>query len=126
MSIEEEAIAKLTDEFGKAKLDKYGNVVGKPVLEALVAFCKQNSEFSQAVMQSDKTIGECISAATHGVTTALSDIETYRRAVNFYFPGAEIRFTMTIDLGDNGFSNAPAEPPKSTGLQLSLDELLGL
>lgn len=30
--------------------------------------------------------------------SCLSDLEAYRRAVQFYFPGAEIRMQMSIDL----------------------------
>ena len=33
-----------------------------------------------------------------GVGNAISDLEVYRKAVQFYFEGADIRFEMKIDL----------------------------
>ena len=42
-------------------------------------------------------------AVAKSVGSSISDLEAYRRAVRFYFPGAEIRMQMTIDLiGDAG------------------------
>ncbi len=125
-----QAIAKLNAEFNAAKkLSKCGEIVAKPVLEALTQFCQQNSEFAQAVVQSNKDLKECIESTVKGANgKGISDIEVYRRAVAFYFEGAEIHFTMTIDLGDGGFSNdAPEAVPAPTvkkGLQISLDDLL--
>lgn len=127
--MKDKAIAKLNAEFNAAKgLSKCGAVVAKPVLDALTQFCRQNSEFAQAVAQSSKDLKDCIESTVKGENgKGISDIEVYRRAVSFYFKGAEIHFTMTIDLGDGGFSNdapAPEEPAKKKGLQISLDELL--
>lgn len=116
----EKAVSKLDTEFKSAKLDRYGNVVGKPVLDTLKDFCRQNEEFAQAVLQSDKTIQQCIKHTTKDVKQSISDIEVYRKAVEFYFPGATVRFSMTIYLGDEGFSNAELE----NNISLSLDSLL--
>lgn len=118
----EKAARKLDTEFKTAKLDRYGKVVGKPVLDTLKDFCRQNEEFAQAVLQSDKTIQQCVEHTVKGVKQSISDIEVYRKAVEFYFPGAAVRFNMTIDLGDEGFSNA--EPQKTGSIDLSLDSLL--
>ena len=41
---------------------------------------------------------ECMTNVAKGVGNSLSDIEAYRRAVSFYFDGAKINFTMTIQL----------------------------
>ena len=129
MSIKEEAIEKLETEFKAAgKLSRHGAVVAQPVLDALKEFCGQNAEFAQAVVQSDKTIKDCIESTIKGAGSAISDIDVYRKAVEFYFDGATVHFHMTIDLGDSGFSNAKptasALTDKPSGLSLSLDELL--
>ena len=123
------AINKLKEEYKKAKLDWRGKVLGKPVLDALCDFCKQNDEFAQAVLQSSGSFDDCIKAVTKGVTSCLSDIEAYKRAVAFSFPGATVRMTLTIDLGDEGFSNKPAEDRShitmtTNRVELSLDSLL--
>lgn len=37
-------------------------------------------------------------AVANGVGSSISDLEAYRKAVRFYFSGAEVRFRMEIDL----------------------------
>lgn len=86
-------------------------------------------EFAQAVGQSSRTAAECVESAVRGCGTSISDIEVYRKAVQFYFEGATVHFNMTIDLGDEGFSNAPEHSEQAPGtapggLSLSLDDLL--
>lgn len=89
---------KLSQELSAAKLGKY----------------------AQAVLQTDRTFAECAENAVKGVRESISDIEVYRRAVSFYFKGADVHFNMTIDLGDGSDSEETAKPPVS----LSLDSLL--
>ena len=122
------AIEKINAELKTAKLSRAGKVVSKSVVDTLAMFCVQNEEFAQAIEQSGKAIGECIEHTIKGCGGAVSDIEVYRKAVEFYFSGATVHFNMTIDLGDNGFSNKPVtdedKPAPKTSLQLSLDDLL--
>ena len=128
----QKAINKIRSEFKSARLSLKGQAVGPSVVDTLVSFCEQNSEFAQAVVQSDKTVGQCIDSTIKDCGRSISDIEVYRKAVEFYFSGATVHFNMTIDLGDDGFSNAPApvtaptenKPVQATSLQLSLDDLL--
>ena len=126
----QKAIDKIRSEFKNAKLSLKGKAVGPSVVDTLVSFCEQNSEFAQAVVQSDKTVGQCIDSTIKGCGSSISDIEVYRKAVEFYFSGATVRFNMVIDLGDDGFSNTPVtaptenKPVQATSLQLSLDDLL--
>ncbi|MEG1492382.1 MAG: hypothetical protein RR394_09025, partial [Oscillospiraceae bacterium] len=67
------------------------------VCRALVEFCGQDDEFSQAVVQGGG-FADCMNAVAKGVGGSLSDIEAYRRAVTYYFPGAGVHFNMAIDL----------------------------
>lgn len=121
MSIKEKLTAELTD----AKLGKYENVVKPYVLDEICIFAKQNSEFAQAIEQSDKSFADCLKATVKGAGASLEDLEVYKRAVAFYFPGADIKCTMTLDLGDNGFSNSKTSTEADSGkLQLDLDSLL--
>lgn len=129
--MKDEAIRKLDATLKDAKLSQKGRLVGEHVIKALKEFCRQNGEFAQAVAQSDKTIAECIEETVKGTSNYVSDIEVYRRAAAFWFEGATVKFVMTIDLGDNGFSNDSdvpdpdvVQPPAKKGLSLSLDELL--
>ena len=120
MSIKEKLTAELTD----AKLGKYENVVKPYVLDEICIFAKQNSEFAQAIEQSDKSFADCLKASVAGAKEHISDLDCYKRAVAFYFPGADIKCTMTLDLGDNGFSNETSTEADSGKLQLDLDSLL--
>lgn len=123
------ALEKLDSGLNGAKLSQQGKAVSTHVVEALKEFCRQNGEFAQTVAQSNRTVAECVESTVKGAGNYLSDIEVYSRAAGFWFEGAKVEFTMTIDLGDEGFSNALAddvrpEPPAKKGLSLSLDELL--
>lgn len=60
------------------------NAMAPSVREALTDFCRQDAEFAQAVAK--------------GVGDSISDLEAYRKAVRFYFKGADVRFRMEIDL----------------------------
>ena len=118
---------KLTAELTDAKLGKYENVVKPYVLDEICIFAKQNSEFAQAIEQSDKSFADCLKASVAGAKEHISDLDCYKRAVAFYFPGADIKCTMTLDLSDDGFSNNDSKTSTeadSGKLQLDLDSLL--
>ena len=118
----EQAINKLeTESKGCKGLSAKGKAVSSAVLDALKSFCEQNTEFAQAVVQTDKTFKDCVESTVKGCGSSISDLEVYRKAVQFYFAGANVHFEMTLDLGDDGFSNNSTKP---SGLRLSLDELL--
>lgn len=121
MDIREKLTAELTD----AKLGKYETEVKNAVLRTICKFCEQNTEFKQAIEQSSKSFADCLKATVEGAGASLEDLEVYKRAVAFYFPGADIKCTMTLDLGDGGFSNSKTSTEADSGkLQLDLDSLL--
>lgn len=109
---------KLTSEIANAKLGKCETAVKNAVMKTICKFCEQNAEFKQAIEQSDKSFADCLKATVKGAGASLEDLEVYKRAVAFYFPGADIKCTMTLDLGDDGFSN---NEPASEEHKLSLD-----
>ena len=117
--IKEQAIAKLKDEFNSIKkLSRKGEVVSEPVLNALTAFCGQSGEFAQAIVQKEgKNLKDCVEytvAEAEGV---------YSRAAAYYFDGAKVSFTMSIDIGSETPGD-PAEAAEKKGLNISLDDLL--
>lgn len=116
------AIEKLKREMIEVKGSKE-DIVKKPVFEVLEKFCKQESEFAQAIYQSDKTISDCLKVCLKGVGNGISDIETYKRAVQFYFRTADVRFKLEIDL--TGKLETKEESKKSI-LSLDFDDLFGL
>ena len=101
--------------------DKKADVIKMAVHAALVNFAQQDDEFAQAIAQAEVSLSDCCSSIVKGSGNSLSDLDAYRKAVQFYFPGAEIRFEMEIDLiGDAG---SPGARPTG-GLVLNLEDFI--
>lgn len=67
------------------------------VAAQLKSFCLQDEEFAQAVVQGG-TLAECLKKVAAGTGNSISDLDAYKKAVQFYFPGAEVHMELTIDL----------------------------
>lgn len=87
------------------------------VAEALRSFCRQDAEFAQAVDQGG-SFAACMAAVAKGVGSSISDLDAYKKAVGFYFPGAKINFRMTIDLIGEAAKTAEPEVPQTPMLQV--------
>ena len=96
MDFLKEAGEKLRAELPKVSGAKEG-AVKHAVMDALLNFAGQDEEFAQAIVQGG-SFADCIKAVCKGIGTSISDLECYRRAVAFYFPGADVRFEMRIEL----------------------------
>lgn len=79
---------------------RYEAVVSTAVCEALLSFVAQSDEFARAVCQTSGSFADCLKKVVEGVQTSLSDIEAYRRAVAFYFPGAQVDMALTIRMNE--------------------------
>lgn len=105
-----QAIQKLDAE-KKGVAGQKEKVMAPAVLAAIKDFCKQEPEFAQAVVQGG-TFAECMKKVAAGVGNSISDLDAYKRAVEFYFPGAKIQMALTIDLiGDAAGAPAPKKQP---------------
>lgn len=93
----EQASKKLRDEKEAGRYDKFAVEMKDAVCEALDGFCRQDAEFAQAVVQGG-TFTDCMKAVAKNCGQAISDLEAFRRAVRFYFPGADVKFHTTINL----------------------------
>lgn len=116
---QEQAIEKLENELKGFSGGPKEKAVSKPVAETLEMFCRQDDEFAQAIVESDKTLSDCCKKIMEKTGNAVSDIEVYKRAVQFYFSTADIEMTMRINLCGN------LTPERHTGkvISLSLDDL---
>lgn len=82
----------------KGNLGRYGDIMKVSVHGALLEFCRQDDEFAQAVVQGG-SFEDCMKAVEKKIKGgSISDMEAWGAAVKFYFPGAEIRVTMVVDL----------------------------
>ena len=91
-----QAVKKLTDEKGKVAGNKEKAMAGA-VFATIKDFCLQDEEFAQAVVQGG-SFADCMKKVASGVSSSISDLEAYKKAVQFYFPGAEVKMQLTIDL----------------------------
>lgn len=107
-----EAISKLKE--GKKNVSGNKEKAMAPVVAAqLESFCQQDAEFAQAVVQGG-TFSDCMKAVANGVGSSISDLDAYKKAVRFYFPGAEVKMQLTIDL-----IGAAAETPKAQAIPVA-------
>ena len=110
----EQAEERLEREYKEVKGTKETAMKGA-VRDTLLEFCRQDEEFAQAVAQGG-SFQNCMKAVAKGVGGSISDLEAYRRAASFYFDGAKVQFTMSIQL-------TPAEPEKARdGILLDLSD----
>ena len=129
--MKKEAIEKIKNEQKEAKkLSNKANAIKKATCKALISFCNQEEEFAQAILDQDKTIADCLESIAKGIGNAVSDIEVFEKAVQFYFPGAKIEFVMKIDLCGSVLQSAPDadeqhEKPKSNVLELDFGSFFG-
>ena len=79
------------------------------VMDAIKVFCQQEPEFAQAIVQGG-TFAECMKKVAAGTGSSISDLDAYKKAVQFYFPGAEVHMQLTIDL----IGTAAAEPESAS------------
>ena len=124
----EQAKRKLEAERASGKFDRYAGAMKNAVCEALDGFCRQDGEFAQAVVQGG-TFEDCMKAVARNCGSSISDLEAFRRAVQFYFPGADVRFQMSVNLCASVETEeepvpAPAQVPKAERKILSLDDFL--
>ena len=121
----EQAKRKLETEKNSGNYDRYASAMKGAVCEALDGFCRQDAEFAQAVVQGG-TFSDCMKAVAKSCGSAISDLEAFRRAVRFYFPGADVKFHMTVNLcADVEAEAAAMAPVTSTGPKtLDLEDFL--
>ena len=115
----EEALKRLK-EGAKTASGRMEQAVARPIADTLSEFCRQDGEFAQAVAQGG-TFGDCLKAVLSGVSGSISDIEAYRRAAQFYFPGCVVEMQMVIRV--NPHEAEPVQEPETRkGIVLSFED----
>lgn len=90
------AIKKIEVELAVFRGKDWEDVMKNEVAKALCLFCQQDDVFAKAVVDGG-TFADCVRSISTTKCNGISDMEVYKRAVNFYFPGADIDFNMTIN-----------------------------
>lgn len=76
-----QAVTKLTAE-QRSITGSREQAMAPAVMETLKAFCLQDQEFAQAVVQGG-SFSACMRAVASGVGRSISDLEAYEKAVRF-------------------------------------------
>ena len=119
----ERAKRKLEAEKKAGKYDRYASVMKDAVCDALDGFCRQDAEFAQAVVQGG-VFEDCMKAVAKNCGKGISDLEAFRRAVRFYFAGADVKFHMTVNLCVDVEAEAAAQTAGTTPKIIDLDDFL--
>ena len=113
------AVKKLADGKNSVSGQKQKAMVSA-VCAALKDFCLQDEEFAQAVVEGG-SLSDCMNAVASGVGNSISDLDAYKKAVKFFFPGAKIKMQMTIDLIGNAAGHSEQANKDHSVLGLTLD-----
>lgn len=118
--IQTDAIRKLTEakQDGLNDMQKY---LAPHVIKTLTGFCEQSEEFATAVMAEDKTLVGCLKALKlpgRGMGYC-SDFDVYRMAVQYFFPEADVEWSMKISTPQKKQTSAKI-------LDLRFEDLFGI
>ena len=112
------AVAKREKEKAAVSGQKEKAMAGA-VLATLKDFCVQNEDFAQAVEQGG-TFADCMKAVAKGVGNSISDLDAYKKAVQFYFQGAKVQMQLSIDLIGDAAKKRPDEEAGAKSVVLNL------
>lgn len=118
--MKEQALAKLAAEFDQGTYPPRERQMKRYVRDALETFIRQDEEFAQAVVQGG-SFYDCMKAVAKDCGSCLSDLEAYKRAVQFYFPEADVEFQMKIRVNphesgaDDSANNSGDDNAKDNG-----------
>lgn len=113
-----QAVAKLEKEKGSVTGQKE-KAMASAVLTAMKDFCVQDEEFAQAIVQGG-SFANCMQAVAKGVGNSISDLDAYKKAVQFYFPGAKVKMQLSVDLIGDAAKKRPDEETEAKSMVLNL------
>lgn len=110
------AIDKLDAERKEMKPSGAVEVMYIEVANALKNFCEQDNSFAKVVYKTKRSFNDCMQSVAKGVGRGISDIDAYRKAIQFYFPNANIEYLIKItidgDEPDEKYINKEEKKPK--------------
>ncbi len=84
--------------------------ISKFAAETLTHFCEESPQFAQVVYKTRRTLSDCCAEVMKGTGNYVSDIDVYRGIVRSYFPNADVKFLMNIEI--NGAAPSEEEMAK--------------
>lgn len=105
------AIKKLDDE-EKAFIGGFkAKLIFPHVCKTLRGFIDEDDRFAEVFANTARTVSECCAAIVDKSGDALSDLEVYRKAVQFYFPNADVEFKMNVRITGDAPSEEEMKKP---------------
>jgi hypothetical protein len=109
----QKAVDKLTCECKEltGKCNSMEGVLCAPLTLQLCEFCKQEPEFARAVLESkNKKLSDCLAFVLKGVCAALSDVDAYQKAAQYYFDGARVEQKLILHVNPFEADSTEAKP----------------
>lgn len=73
-------------------------------------FCEESPAFAEVVYKTKRTLSDCCAEVVKDAKDYISDIDVYRGIVRAYFPNADVKFLMNIEI--NGAAPSEEEMAK--------------
>lgn len=73
-------------------------------------FCGESPAFAEVVYKTKRTLSDCCAEVVKDAKDYISDIDVYRGIVRAYFPNADVKFLMNIEI--NGAAPSEEEMAK--------------
>ena len=87
--------------------------ISKFAASELTHYCKQSPKFAEVVYKTRRTLSDCCAGVMKGTGNYVSDIDVYRGIVRAYFPNADVKFLMNIEINGAAPSEEEmAKPPE--------------
>ena len=99
------AVEKIAEELKKFYGGQKEKCVSSHVAAQVTHFCEESPIFAEVVYKTRRTLSDCCAEVLKGTKEFASDIDVYRGIVRSYFPNADVKFLMDIEI--NGA--APSE-----------------
>ena len=91
------AASKKLDEEEKAFVGSgRAKMIFPHVVKTLRGFIEEDVSFAVVFANTVRTVSECCAAVVDKSGDVMSDLEVYRKAVQFYFPNADVEFKMNV------------------------------
>lgn len=109
-SLAAEKIAAELKDFSGGQKEK---AISKFAAETLTHFCEESAQFALVVYKTRRTLSDCCAEVMKGTGNYVSDIDVYRGIVRAYFPNADVKFLMNIEINGAAPSEEEmAKPPE--------------
>lgn len=92
------AVEKIATELKSFTGGQKEKCVSTHVAAEITHFCEESPEFAEVVYKTKRTLSDCCTEVLKGVGNHISDIDVYRGIAKAYFPNADVRFLMNIEI----------------------------